>query len=259
MTAPICPPNVRAMRAVVVVSLLIGSMLAAPGARGAGAQPAWDRQAIYAAREAQLKAAIDSRPADPQPLVDLAAFYLKPVTPRDVEAADDPDLARPLLKRALQMGPKHPRAARESAMLLRMKSDLDGVRPYMEAALRHDPLDLDMCRLHLDHRTAGARVLNDQAVDLRTPRVWEEQRADGRYRVTRNPSAADLARANELDQLAQQARREAVKPLRNLAGRAREVGRLGERRRRLVPGGSQAQNDRAEAVSSGEDWSRGGS
>jgi hypothetical protein len=51
-------------------------------------QQAWDRQAVYAAREAQLKQAIESRPADPQPLVDLAAFYLKPVAPRDVEAAD---------------------------------------------------------------------------------------------------------------------------------------------------------------------------
>jgi hypothetical protein len=46
-------------------------------------------------------------------------------------------------------------------MLLRVKSNLDGMRPYMEAALRRDPMDLDMCRLHLDHRTAGARVLNE--------------------------------------------------------------------------------------------------
>jgi hypothetical protein len=56
--------------------------------RGAEAQTAWDLQAVYAAREAQLKQAIETRPADPQPLVELAAFYLKPVAPRDVEAAD---------------------------------------------------------------------------------------------------------------------------------------------------------------------------
>ena len=241
-------PALAIMRVLMIVSVLAGSMVGLPGARVAVAQPSWDRQAVYAAREAQLKAAIESRPADPLPLVDLAAFYLKPVAPRDVEAADgvrrrvmvplrnewtvegikeiyavpwvfrgDPDLARPLLKRALQMDPKHPRATRESAMLLRMKSDLDGMRPYMEAALRRDPMDLDMCRLHLDHRTAGARVLNDQAVDLRTPRVWEEDRPDGRHRVTRPPGSADLARANELDKQAQQARREAVKPLQNLA------------------------------------------
>lgn len=212
------------------------------------AQQAWDRQAVYAEREAQLKQAIAARPADPQPLVELAAFYLKPVAPRDVEAADgvrrrvmaplrnewivegikqiyavpwvfrgDPDLARPLLKRALETDPKHPRATRESAMLLRMKNNLDGMRPYMEAALRRDPLDLDMCRLYLDHRTMGARVLNDQAVDLRTSRTWEEQRPGGVYRVTRHPSPADYARAAELDQQAQQLRREAVQPLENLA------------------------------------------
>jgi tetratricopeptide (TPR) repeat protein len=191
------------------------------------AQSAWDRQAVYAEREAQLKKAIDARPSDPQPLVDLAAFYLKPLAPRDVEAADgvrrrvmvplrnewvvdgikdiyavpwvfrgDPDLARPLLKRALEIGPRNPRAIRESAMLLRMKSNLDGMRPYMDAALRNDPLDLDMCRLFLDHRTAAARVLNNQAVDLRTPRSWEEERADGRYRMTQPPSPADYTRAN---------------------------------------------------------------
>jgi len=214
----------------------------------AQAQSAWDRQAVYAERETQLKKAIDARPSDPQPLVDLAAFYLKPLAPRDVEAADgvrrrvmvplrnewvvdgikdiyavpwvfrgDPDLARPLLKRALEINPRNPRAIRESAMLLRMKSNLDGMRPYMDAALRNDPLDLDMCRLFLDHRTAAARVLNNQAVDLRTPRSWEEERADGRYRMTQPPSPADYARANELDRQAQDARREAIKPLENLA------------------------------------------
>src|SRR3989442_12938209 len=88
----------------------------------------------------------------------------------------------------------------------------------MGPALRPHPLDLDMCRLHRDHRTAGARVLNDQAVDLRTPRTWEEQRPGGRYRVTRQPSAADYARADQLDKQAQQARREAVAPPEKSAG-----------------------------------------
>jgi tetratricopeptide (TPR) repeat protein len=230
-------------------AFLYGSAALLGASLAAEAQQAWDRQAVYAAREAQLKQAIASKPSDPQSLVELAAFYLKPLAPRDVEAADgvrrlvmvplrnewivegikeiyavpwvfrgDPDLARPLLKRALEIDPKHPRAIRESAMLMRMKSNLDGMRPYMEAALRRDPLDLDMCRLHLDHRTAAARVLNDQAVDLRRPRTWEEDRPGGRYRVTQQPSAADYARADQLDKQAQQARREAVNPLQNLAG-----------------------------------------
>ena len=103
-------------------------------------------------------------------------------------------------------------------MLLRMKNNLDAMRPYMEAALRNDPLDLDLCWLFLDHRTALARVLNDQATVLRTPRTWEEDRADGRYQVTQHPSAADLERARQLDNQAQQVRREAIQPLQRLAG-----------------------------------------
>jgi hypothetical protein len=63
-----------------------------------------------------------------------------------------------------------------------------------------------------------ARSLNDQAAMLRTPRVWEEDRADGRYRVTQHPSPADLERARRLDEQAQQARREAIQPLQRLAG-----------------------------------------
>jgi hypothetical protein len=158
-------------------AFVYGSVLTLAAPLPSGAQPAWDRRAVYAARQAQVKSAIDTRPGDAQPLVELAAFYLKPLAPRDVEAADgvrrrvmvplrnewivegikeiyavpwvfrgDPDLARPLLKRALEIEPKHSRAMRESAMLLRMKSNLDGMRPYMEAALRRDPMDLDMCR-----------------------------------------------------------------------------------------------------------------
>lgn len=238
------------MTALVTTLLLL---LIAGSVPPAWAQSTWDRQAVFAAREAELKRAIEARPNDPQPLAELAAFYLKPLAPREIEAADgvrrrvmvplrnewivegikqtfavpwtfrgDPDAARPLLRRALTIDPKHPLATRESAMLLRMKSDLDGMRPYMEAALARDPLDLDMARLYLDHRTAGARVLNDMAVDLRTPRVTEEQRTDGRYRVTTQPSAADYARAAELDKRAQQARREAILPLQRLAKAMRD-------------------------------------
>jgi hypothetical protein len=61
-------------------------------------------------------------------------------------------------------------------------------------------------------------VLNDQAIDLRTPRSHEEDRADGRYLVTTYPSEADLARADELDRQAQAARRDAIGPLQTLAG-----------------------------------------
>ena len=63
---------------------------------------------------------------------------------------------QPLLKKALELKLNHARAVREMAMLLRMKNNLDAMRPYMEAALKNDSLDLDMCRLYLDHHTAVA-------------------------------------------------------------------------------------------------------
>jgi tetratricopeptide (TPR) repeat protein len=212
----------------------------------------WNRDAVYAQRVAELMAVITARPKDAGPLIDLAAFYLKPVARRTVEAADgrvrtfnvplrneitgrikntyavpwvfrgDTSAAWPLLTKAMAIDPRNVRAAREVAMYYRMRGDLDRMKPHMEAALRHNPLDLDMCRLYLDHRTALARVLNDQAVDLRTPRTWEEQRPDGRYRVTQQPSAADYARAKQLDSQAQDARRDAINPLQNLAGKLKD-------------------------------------
>lgn len=217
-----------------------------------GAQQ-WNRDAVYAERVASLQTAIKSRPNDVNALVDLAAFYLKPLAPRTVAAADgqvrtflvplrneiipggikntyavpwvfrgDTSAAWPLLSRAIAIDPNNVRAAREMAMYYRMRGDLDRMRPYMDIALRHNPLDLDMCRLYLDHRTGLARVLNDQAVDLRTPKHREEDRADGRYRVTTYPSEADLARARQLDAQAQQARRDAIGPLQRLAGALRD-------------------------------------
>ena len=37
------------MRVAIIASVLVGSMAGLPGARAAAAQPAWDRQAVYAA------------------------------------------------------------------------------------------------------------------------------------------------------------------------------------------------------------------
>ncbi len=209
----------------------------------------WNRDTVYTERVAALRAAINANPNNANTLVDLAAFYLKPLAPRTVEAADgtvrtfnvplrneiipegikntyavpwvfrgDTSAAWPFLKKALAIDPRNVRAAREMAMYYRMRGDLDRMKPYMETALRNNPLDLDMCRLYLDHRTGLARVLNDQAAALRMPSSHEEDRSDGRYRVTTYPSAADLARADQLDRQAQSARRDAIGPLQKLAG-----------------------------------------
>ena len=236
------------MRRAVIIAILFG--LAAGGlSTGLARAGKWDRNAVYAARVSVLKQAIAQRPNDPRPLVALAAFYLKPLAPRKVAAADgkirrvmvplrnerqrsikdiyavpwvfrgDPHLAWPLLVRALKLDPNNPGAIREMAMLYRMKHDLDRMRPYMEAALRNNPMDLDMCRLFLDHRTALARVLNDQAGALLTPRTWTEDRPYGRYRVTQYPSRADRERAAQLDRQAKDVRRKAIRPLHDLSGR----------------------------------------
>ena len=175
----------------VAFAALLGLAVLAPLV--AEAQPTWDRQAVYATREAQLKKTIDARPADAQPLVDLAAFYLKPVAARDVEAADgvrrrvmvplrnewvveahrgdgrclwvfrgDPDLARPLLQGGVEINAKHPQAIRESAMLLKMKSISTGCALYMGSRRSGAIRWIWTCAVLFDHRTA-ARVLNDQA------------------------------------------------------------------------------------------------
>jgi hypothetical protein len=213
---------------------------------------AWDRDAVFAQREAELKKLVDANPKDVGALVNLGAFYLKPLAPRSVGAADDvvrtfnvplrsevvgeiksvyavpwvfrgdTKAAWPYLKRAIDLDPRNVRASRELALYYRMRDDLDRMKPHMDVALRANPNDLDMCRLFLDHRTTLARVLNDQAVDLRTPKIRQEQRADGRYEVTIYPSAADHARAKALDDQAQQVRREAIVPLQNLAKTLRD-------------------------------------
>jgi hypothetical protein len=215
-------------------------------AADASAAP-WNREAVYTSRVAELQQAIADHPNEAQPLVDLAKFYLKPVALREVEAADgkvrtflvplrnertrpikeiycvpwvfrgDPDLARPLLNRALRIDPKSTAAMREMAMFYRMKSDLDSMKPFLEAAIAKDPSDLELCRLYLDHRTAVALNMNEQAASLRTPRVWDEERADGKYRMTQQPSKADLARATQLDEQSQEVRREGIKALETLA------------------------------------------
>ena len=107
---------------------------------------------------------------------------------------------------------------REMAMYYRMRGDLTRMKPYMEAALAQNPLDLDMARLYLDHRTGLVWVMKNQAVDLRTPRKREETRSDGVYEVTTYPSAADLARADELERQAKEVQRDAIQPLQRLAG-----------------------------------------
>jgi hypothetical protein len=232
----------------------------------AAADDPWNPNAVYAAREAQLRHVVEANPRAAQPLVDLAAFYLKPLAPRRVAAADgqirlvmvplrseqrpgyrevygapwvfrgDPDLARPLIKKALEIEPKNAGAIRAMALTLRMTRgtpsdtkptsmtlrlapyDFNGMKPYVDAALAHHPLDLDMCRLYLEYYFLVAQRLNEAAGDLRMPHSHYETRWDGRYLVTVPPGAGDLARADELEARAKADREDGEKPLHRLAG-----------------------------------------
>jgi hypothetical protein len=232
------------MRLLSMASLVM-LVLSSPPAQ---AQP-WNRDAVYAQRVAELQRAIAARPADPNPLIDLGAFYLKPVARRTVEAADgrvrsfdvplrneiipegikqtvaaswvfrgDTTAAWPYLSKAIQMAPQHPRAARELAMYYRMRGDFDRMKPYMETALRANPMDLDMARLYLDHRTLLAKTGVDLAYSLRQPTVRYEDRGNTRYRIETPPSAADLAKAATYERDSVGVRRDAIGPLQKLAG-----------------------------------------
>ena len=208
----------------------------------------WNREEVYENRVAELKRAIEASPKNPDPLVQLAEFYLRPLATRRItdkkgKVRDvllplrdewrefggkgvyavpwvfrgDPDLARPLLKRALKMNPNHHKAMRAYALSYRMKHDLDRMQPYVKRALAIQPVDLDMARLSLDYYTSGARVLNDQAMQLRKTRIRYEDRSDGRYKITTYPSEADLAEADQLDRQAQDWRRQAPSALTTVA------------------------------------------
>lgn len=116
----------------------------------------WNRDTVYTERVTALQAAITAKPNDANALVDLAAFYLKPLAPRTVEAADgtvrtfnvplrneiipegikntyavpwvfrgDTSAAWPLLTKALAIDPRNVLVAREMAMYYRMRGDLD--------------------------------------------------------------------------------------------------------------------------------------
>ena len=209
----------------------------------------WNKEEIYSDRVAELQQAINQEPNDPDALVALAAFYLRPLAPKQIKLSGgrtvtamlplrnpwrvsggkyvyavpwvfrgEPEAAKPLLVQALKLHPGHPGAVRWNAMRLRMIENLDAMQPYVRQGLKNDPLDLDLVRLHLDYHTAVAANLNAQATALRTPRTHYEDRADGRYRVTTYPSAADKRNAAQLDQQAQQNRRQAYAPLKYLAG-----------------------------------------
>lgn len=236
-------------------SRLRGAADRMPGSAGSGAS-GWDRDAVYRAREAGLKQAIAAHPNDPDALVALASFYLRPLAPRVVQAADgkvhrvmvplrnqirptmkyavdisplnfwmfrgDPQAAYPLLQKALALDPHDARAIREMAMLYRQEQDLVHMRPYMEAALENDPTDLDMVRLYMDYQRGLALQLQSEAGALEGGHHSETEGpcvGGGQCRILHDspPTPAELARAHQLEAQAKQARQDAYNRLESFA------------------------------------------
>lgn len=203
----------------------------------------WDVAAAYQAREASLKAEVTAKPDDAQPLLDLAWFYMRPAAPREVRTMDgdtrtvmvplrparriavtriidnlwtyngDPDLAKPLLEKALQLDAKNPAVLRQVAYYLRMKDALGSIEEYLKPAMQADSGDLDMVHIYFDWQMEMARQLNEQAEMLRQPTWLTEQRWGRTEKVLTPASPAAEADARELDAKADMCRSEAVRPL----------------------------------------------
>jgi len=89
----------------------------------------WNPNAVYAAREAQLKHAIEANPRAAQPLVDLAAFYLKPLLDTGARSCHTPFLGESTLSlhRSLDKG-GHGRRSAHRGMRPMPDSDRFGER-----------------------------------------------------------------------------------------------------------------------------------
>lgn len=207
------------------------------------AATSWDLQAAYHAREAALKAAVEARPKNVQALLDLAAFYLRPAAPREVRTMDgsirtvmvplkparriavtrlidnlwtfngDPDLAKPLLDRAVQLDGRNPAVLRLVAYYLRMKDALGSIEDYLTPAMAADPQDLDLIHIYFDWQMELARQLNEQAEMLRAPTWLTERRGDRLYKVLTPAGPGAVAQANDLDAQADKCRTEAIRPV----------------------------------------------
>lgn len=221
----------------VVALLASGSALAAGG---------WDVDAEYQARETSLKAAVDAKPNDVQPLLDLAMFYMRPTAPREVKTMDgatatvmvplkparrigvlriidnlwtysgDPTLAKPLLDKAVQLDGKNPAVLRQVAYYLRMKDALGSIEEYVKPAMAADPRDLDMVHIYFDWQMEMARQLNEQAEMLRMPTWLDEKRGDKWYKVHTPAGPGAVSQANDLDAQADKCRTEAIRPVLSL-------------------------------------------
>lgn len=176
--------------------------------------------------------------------VAIATFLCNPTVTRKVAIANvdataripvgaaDPNRAIAHINAALQLDPRHAGAAEQMAIAMLELKKPDEMIKWVHKALDAGALTLDLSAMHLDYYTTLANNLNAQASDLRAPKIRFEDRHEGNmivtYRITTNPTAADLARADELDRQAKAYRQKAVVPIETFAGKLKNSTRAGD-------------------------------
>jgi tetratricopeptide (TPR) repeat protein len=184
---------------------------------------------FYSDRVRELSDHISTRPKDPEPLATFAAFLIdesrtehrgEPLEPRSPnvpwrwQADERRELQRALdvVARALMLDRENIAALMQRARALaRLGNDAEAER-IINAVLARAPGHPLALRMRGQYWIERANGMLMAAALLRTPRSstssWTESRSDGLWRMTQittyQPTAADLNRAAQLEQQAQQ-------------------------------------------------------
>lgn len=179
---------------------------------------------------ALLQHAVDADPGSVAKAVALAAFCIRPAVEVPARLSTDgkktrvrvgsPDLERAqrILDAAEKVAPLDKGLLTQRALWFRAVKQPQEMIRVVEQALGLGALGYDLAKMYLDYYQELAAALENEAAGLRLPTVTYEDRADGsRWRVTTPPSAAAVARAEELEAQAKEMRRKSVVPLQKLA------------------------------------------
>lgn len=190
------------------------------------------RAESYTEELQRLDAAATADPKNANKQAAVGEFLINPLTTKQATLdgktgiakipTGDADVmrAQPYLDKALAINPNHIIAMTNKALSAIATREPKVAIQWAEKALALSN-NLDLSRVYLDYYTNVAVDMNAQARQIRTPKISHEIRGGLEYQVTTYPSPADLARANELDQQADQLRLKAVGPMQRLAESAR--------------------------------------
>ena len=201
--------------------------------RAAGAQrKRYDE--FYQERLRQMELAIEAKPKQADPRVDLAAFLSaesrldlrsEAVEPRRAawpyrmlpNERAELERAVKLCNEAIALEPRSVRALMQKALTLSRLGQDDEAEPIVDRVLSFAGKNPDALRLRAKYWMDRASNLSLQAAGLRTPRssssTHTENRSDGVYEVTVTtqypPSPSDFSRADQLDAAAKELYRRA--------------------------------------------------